>query len=94
MLIQTIACNIGAMMLMKKQARIITHLDGSLIRRTQKVKWLLRVRNIKKTPTKILCYLSLKPRLQRLFMFSEMAEHMRWNAEGGNKDGIIRHPKD
>ena len=48
----------------------------------------------KKRPAKILRYFPLKPRLQRLFMCSKMAEHMRWHTEGGNKDGILRHPRD
>ena len=63
------------------------------MRRIQTVKWLLGVRK-KKRPTKILRYFPLKPRLQRLFMCSKMAEHMRWHTEGGNKDGILRHPRD
>ena len=48
----------------------------------------------KKRPAKFLRYFPLKPRLQRLFMCSKIAEHMRWHTEGGNKDGILRHPRD
>ncbi|XP_070019575.1 uncharacterized protein [Nicotiana sylvestris] len=48
----------------------------------------------KKKPAKILRYFSLKPRLQRLFMCSKTAEHMRWHTEYSNKDGITRHPRD
>ncbi|XP_070055746.1 uncharacterized protein [Nicotiana tomentosiformis] len=48
----------------------------------------------KKKPAKVLHYFPLKSRLQRLFMCSKTAEHMRWHAEDGNKDGIIRHPRD
>lgn len=48
----------------------------------------------KKKPTKILRYFPLKPRLQRLFMCSKIAENMRWHAEDDNKDGTLRHPRD
>ncbi|XP_059292742.1 uncharacterized protein LOC132046198 [Lycium ferocissimum] len=48
----------------------------------------------RKKPAKILRYFPLKPRLQRLFMCSKIAEHMSWHAEDGNKDGTIRHPRD
>ncbi|XP_009776215.2 uncharacterized protein [Nicotiana sylvestris] len=48
----------------------------------------------KEEACKILRYFPLKPRLQRLFMCSKIAEHMRWHAEDDNKDGTIRHPRD
>ncbi|XP_059284728.1 uncharacterized protein LOC132038023 [Lycium ferocissimum] len=48
----------------------------------------------RKKPAKILRYFPLKPRLQRLFMCSKIAEHMTWHAEDGNKDGTIRHLRD
>lgn len=47
-----------------------------------------------KKPAKVLRYFPLKPRLQRLFMCSKIAEHMRWHAEDDNKDGILRRPRD
>ncbi|XP_052732446.1 uncharacterized protein LOC128196244 [Vigna angularis] len=47
----------------------------------------------KKQPAKVLRYFPLKPRLQRLFMCSKTAEHMRWHSSE-NKDGVIRHPRD
>ncbi|XP_027931110.1 uncharacterized protein LOC114187160 isoform X1 [Vigna unguiculata] len=47
----------------------------------------------KKQPAKVLRYFPLKPRLQRLFMCSKTAEHMRWHSLE-NKDGFIRHPRD
>ncbi|XP_017415953.1 uncharacterized protein LOC108326871 [Vigna angularis] len=47
----------------------------------------------KKQPTKVLRYFPLKPRLQRLFMCSKTAKHMRWHSSE-NKDGVIRHPRD
>ncbi|XP_060210987.1 uncharacterized protein LOC132638006 [Lycium barbarum] len=48
----------------------------------------------KKMPAKILRYFPLKPRLQRLFMCSKIAEHMRWHAKNSNGDVIMRHPRD
>ncbi|XP_075111448.1 uncharacterized protein LOC142181800 [Nicotiana tabacum] len=47
-----------------------------------------------KKQAKILRYFPLKPRLQRLFMCSKTAEHMRWHVEDNSKDGIMRHPRD
>ena len=38
--------------------------------------------------------LSFKPRLQRLFMSSKTAEHMRWHEANKNEDGKLRHPRD
>nr|KYP33357.1 hypothetical protein KK1_045793 [Cajanus cajan] len=48
----------------------------------------------KKQPAKVLRYFPLKPRLQRLFMCCKAVEHMRWHVLGGNKDGLLRHPRD
>ncbi|XP_045831553.1 uncharacterized protein LOC123922941 [Trifolium pratense] len=48
----------------------------------------------KKQAAKVLRYFPLKPRLQRLFMCSKTAEHMKWHASDTNKDGLIRHPRD
>ena len=48
----------------------------------------------KKRPAKVLRYFPLKPRLQRLFMCSITAEHMRWHMEESNEDGVMRHPRD
>ncbi|KAG6423407.1 hypothetical protein SASPL_113802 [Salvia splendens] len=39
-------------------------------------------------------YFPLKRRLQRLFMSSKTASHMRWHAESRTKDGYMRHPVD
>ena len=36
----------------------------------------------KKIPAKVLRYFPLKSRLQRMFMSSKIAEHMRWHASG------------
>lgn len=48
--------------------------------------------NAKKIPAKVLRYFPLKPRLQRLFMSSEISKAMRWHNEERNKDGVLRHP--
>ncbi|XP_052181001.1 uncharacterized protein LOC127794134 [Diospyros lotus] len=48
----------------------------------------------KNKPVKVLRYFPLKPCLQRLFMSSKTAEHMRWHSVDGNKDGLMRHPRD
>ncbi|XP_013617060.1 PREDICTED: uncharacterized protein LOC106323494 [Brassica oleracea var. oleracea] len=47
-----------------------------------------------KAPSKVLRYFPLKPRLQRLFMSSKTATHMRWHATASNSDGKLRHPRD
>ncbi|XP_076891523.1 uncharacterized protein LOC143542953 [Bidens hawaiensis] len=47
-----------------------------------------------RVPTKVVWHFPLKPRLQRLFMCSEIAKHMRWHDEGCPKDGNLRHPVD
>ena len=44
----------------------------------------------KKQATKVLRYFPLKSRLQRLFMSSKMAKHMRWHVSKDSKDGKIR----
>ena len=38
--------------------------------------------------------LSFKTSLQRLFMSSKTAEHMRWHEVDKNEDGKLRHPWD
>ncbi|XP_058726290.1 uncharacterized protein LOC131597620 [Vicia villosa] len=48
----------------------------------------------KKQAAKVLRYFPLKTRLQRLFMCSKTAEHMRWHALDNNTNGLLRHPKD
>ena len=46
----------------------------------------------KKKPAKILWWFPLKPRLQRLFMSLETANHMKWHVKGHVNDEILRHP--
>ncbi|XP_027172109.1 uncharacterized protein LOC113771742 [Coffea eugenioides] len=48
----------------------------------------------RKVTRKVLWHFPLKPRLQRLFMSSKTAKHMRWHSEGRTKDGYMRHPAD
>jgi len=51
-------------------------------------------KNGKKIPVKMLRYFPLKSRLQRLFMSSKTASHMRWHHECRVKDDSLRHPAD
>ncbi|KAG8383125.1 hypothetical protein BUALT_Bualt05G0152200 [Buddleja alternifolia] len=49
----------------------------------------------KKIPHKVLRYFSLKPRLQRLFMSSKIAEDMRWHQDKRiNDEKELKHPTD
>ncbi|CAL1371190.1 unnamed protein product [Linum trigynum] len=48
----------------------------------------------KGVPYKVLRYFPLTPRLQRLFMSSEVASSMRWHHDQRLKDGVLRHPAD
>ena len=45
-------------------------------------------------PYKILCYLPLTPRLQRLYMSSKTTKHMTWHSKTDQEVGIISHPYD
>ena len=48
----------------------------------------------KKIPAKILRYFPLKPRLQRLYMSSKTASHMKWHVDGRVRGEMMRHPVD
>ncbi|RVW21982.1 hypothetical protein CK203_110263 [Vitis vinifera] len=48
----------------------------------------------KKIPAKVLCYFPLKPRLQRLYMSSKTASHMKWHVDGRMEGEMMRHPVD
>ncbi|XP_007226196.2 uncharacterized protein LOC18791599 [Prunus persica] len=49
----------------------------------------------KMVPQKVLRYIPLKPRLQRLFMSEHTAGHMRWHKNKRVDDeGVMRHPAD
>ncbi|XP_050229228.1 uncharacterized protein LOC126678370 [Mercurialis annua] len=53
--------------------------------------------NSKRIPHKVLRYFPLKPRLQRLFMSSQIASNMSWHKNKRYDDGdkeIMRHPSD
>ncbi|CAN6555514.1 unnamed protein product [Malus baccata var. baccata] len=47
-----------------------------------------------KIPQKVMRYLPLKPRLQRLYMSMHTATDMRWHKEGRVNDDVTRHPAD
>ncbi|XP_048430866.1 uncharacterized protein LOC125472887 [Pyrus x bretschneideri] len=47
-----------------------------------------------KIPQKVMRYLPLKPRLQRLYMSMHTATDMRWHKEGRVNDDVMRHPAD
>jgi hypothetical protein len=49
---------------------------------------------LKRKPKKVLRWFPLKSRLQRVFMSSKTASHMKWHAEKRTNDGILRHPVD
>ncbi|WVZ04227.1 hypothetical protein V8G54_025033 [Vigna mungo] len=48
----------------------------------------------KKIPAKVLRYFPLKPRLERMFSASKIAEHMRWHALESTNEGMLRHSRD
>ena len=45
----------------------------------------------KKIHAKVLRYFPLKPRLQRLFMSSKTASHMKWHVDGCMRGEMMRH---
>jgi hypothetical protein len=47
---------------------------------------------LKRKPKQVLRWFPLKSRLQRLFMSSKTALHMKWHTEKRTDDGILRHP--
>ncbi|CAL8999837.1 unnamed protein product, partial [Prunus brigantina] len=49
---------------------------------------------ITKIPQKVMRYLPLKPRLQRLYMSTHTATDMRWHKEKRVDDDVMRHPAD
>ncbi|XP_074283226.1 uncharacterized protein LOC141607776 [Silene latifolia] len=48
----------------------------------------------RRIPAKVLWHFPLQPRLQRVYMNSEIAEAMTWLADKRPKDGYLRHPAD
>ncbi|KAI9128892.1 hypothetical protein K1719_000375 [Acacia pycnantha] len=56
---------------------------------TSRFKTVRKGKKQKKKPAKILRYFPLKPRLQRLFMSSKTAQHMRWHEDDKNEDGKL-----
>ena len=55
---------------------------------------MLPLRKEKKRAAKILRWFPLKPRLKRLFMPPEIANHMKWHANGRVNGRLLRHPAD
>ncbi|XP_074307835.1 uncharacterized protein LOC141642788 [Silene latifolia] len=49
---------------------------------------------IPRIPAKVLWHFPLKPRLERIYMCSEIAEYMTWHFDKRPKDGNLRHPAD
>ncbi|CAL2253814.1 unnamed protein product [Prunus armeniaca] len=47
-----------------------------------------------KIPQKVMRYLPLKPRLQRLYMSTHTTTDMRWHKEKWVDDDVMRHPVD
>ncbi|XP_050111680.1 uncharacterized protein LOC126590202 [Malus sylvestris] len=47
-----------------------------------------------KIPQKVMCYLPLKPRLQRFYMSMHTASDMRWHKDRQVDDDVMRHPAD
>ncbi|RVW76461.1 hypothetical protein CK203_056872 [Vitis vinifera] len=45
----------------------------------------------KKIPAKVLRHFPLKPRLQRLYMSSKIASHMKWHVDGRMEGEMMRH---
>ena len=48
----------------------------------------------KRTPTKVMWYFPIIPRLRRLFRNKDHAKMMRWHKEECKNDGMLRHPAD
>ena len=48
----------------------------------------------KKIPTKVLRYFPLKLKLQRLYMSSKKASHMKWHVDGCMRGEMMRHSED
>ncbi|XP_074343103.1 uncharacterized protein LOC141680892 [Apium graveolens] len=47
-----------------------------------------------KIPVKVMRYFPLKPRLQRMFLNTELSRLMTWHALARKRDGRLRHPAD
>ncbi|XP_056698659.1 uncharacterized protein [Spinacia oleracea] len=52
------------------------------------------VQKATRVPQLILRHFPLVPRLQRMFISSKLARHMRWHKVDNKDDGIMRHPAD
>jgi len=45
-------------------------------------------------PAKVVWYLTIIPRLKRLFVNADDAKNLRWHANNRKCDGLLRHPAD
>jgi hypothetical protein len=85
MCVRTIACFITGSIVQKKLVIIVVIL---ILKRGESAKG-------KSVAHKVLNYLPITPRLQRLYLSSVTAENMRWHKEGvRDKEGVIVHPAD
>ena len=96
MLVLKIVFYIGRRMPILKLVRTVTVQDGKVMSlKVNKVLMLPpRKKKKKKKPAKILRWFPLKPRLQRLFIYPETANHMKWHANGRVNDGLLRNHVD
>ena len=48
----------------------------------------------RKIAKKLLIYFPIGPRLQRLYVTKNMAQHMTWHSEHPRTEGLMEHPSD
>ena len=53
-----------------------------------------RGKKSRKVPKKVLRYLPITQRLQRLYMSQNTAKHMGYHAQPRNNDNVMAHPSD
>lgn len=68
------------------------NLEECLIRKASRYKPTRE--NGKRSPKKVLHYLPIAPRLQRLYTTKSTAEQMRWHANSHSPEGVMNHPCD
>ena len=94
MLVLKIVFYTGRTMLILKLVQTVRFQDGKVMSLKVNKVLILPPREKKKKAAKILRWFSLKPRLKRLFMSPETANHIKWHANGRVNDGLMRHPAD
>ena len=55
---------------------------------------LKRFKEVKKISKKVLIYFLIGPRLQRLYVTNNVAEHMTWHHEHPRTEALMEHPSD